>query len=390
MHQVWEFTSQREIRVPIASRLAPLGLALAASIAACGGGKPEAGFTTDQPSTGNGPNGPGGGGSSGGDSPSLGCSDDAGGGGGGDAAACETTTAQAQLVPVYLVFMFDRSGSMKYNPPSNHWDACVAGLDNFFTDQKSAGLFASMQVFPYDNNECSTSTYQAPIVAATALPDTGNAFMTALSQNGPQPNYGTPTLPAFKGAMAYAQQLQSQFKNGEKVAVVLVTDGDPNDCNSSPNNVGQEAAKSAATIPTYVVGVGSSLSNLNTIAKGGGTNAAILVDTSNPNQITTDFTKAVGEIRASALTCDYQIPAPPAGETLDPNKVNVVYTPDGGNGQTLSYNKDCSGTGQGWHYDDPTNPAKIQMCGASCDTLKSAAGRVDIVLGCATQGGVTR
>ena len=185
-------------------------------------------------------------------------------------------------------------------------------------------------------------------------------------------------------------QLQGGFTHGEKAAVVLVTDGDPNDCSSSAQNVGQEAAKIAAQIPTYVVGVGNSLTNLNTIAKGGGTKSALLVDTSNPQQITTDFIKAVSQIRSAALTCEYKIPAAPVGQTLDPNKVNVVYTPAGGAAQTLSYNKDCAGNGQGWHYDDPNAPTKISMCGASCDGLKAAAGRVDIVLGCATQGGVTR
>ena len=380
------------------ARLAPLGLLLSTTAicaTACSSSSQGTGFSEVSGSSSSG-SGNGAGtssGSSGGEGPTLGGSDTDGGSSGGalDAAACATTTAQAQQVPVYLVFMFDRSGSMKFNPsPNNKWDACVAGLDSFFGDAQSKGLFASMQVFPYNAGECSSGTYQTPLVAATALPDSTSSFKNALAQNGPDPGYGTPTLPALQGAIGYAKKLQGGFTNGEKVAVVLVTDGDPNDCNSSAQNVGAEAAKSANVVPTYVVGVGSSLSNLNTIAKGGGTGSAILVNTSNPNQITTDFIKAVSQIRAAALTCDYQIPAAPPGQTLDPNKVNVVYTPGGGTPQTLSYNKDCSGNGEGWHYDDPSTPTKISMCGASCDGLKAAAGRVDIVLGCATQGGVTR
>ncbi len=379
------------------TRLASFGLLLTAtalSATACSSEGHGNGFTDVSPSTG-GSSGkdPGSSGGAGGNGPTLGGSDGGSGGGGNfDAAACATTTAEAQQVPVYLVFMFDRSGSMKFNPsPNNKWDACVAGLDSFFGDAQSKGLFASMQVFPYDNGECSSATYKAPLVAATALPDPSGSFRNALAQNGPNPNYGTPTLPALSGAIDYAKQLQAGFTGGEKVAVVLVTDGDPNDCNSSAQSVGAEAAKIAKQIPTYVVGVGSSLSNLNTIAKGGGTGSAILVNTSNPNQITTDFIKAVSQIRAAALTCEYKLPAAPPGQSLDPNKVNVVYTPGGGGApQTLSYNKDCSGNGQGWHYDDPAPPTKISMCGASCDGLKAAGGRVDVVLGCATQGGVTR
>ena len=70
--------------------------------------------------------------------------------------------------------------------------------------------------------------------------------------------------------------------------------------------------------------------------------------------------------------------------------MNVVYTPPGGQGQPLTYNKDCSGDGSGWHYDNPAAPTKIQMCQTSCNAVKSGAGKVDIVLGCATLGGVAR
>jgi hypothetical protein len=287
--------------------------------------------------------------------------------------------------------MFDRSGSMKYNPqPNNKWDACVSGLDTFFADPNSKGLYASIQVFPYDNDECSSQTYQSPIVPATALPDTNGALSGALDSHGPKGDYGTPTLPAVKGAIGYAQSVKSTLKNGEKVAVVLVTDGDPNDCDSSPSNVGQEAAKTAADIPLYVIGVGPDLDNLNTIAQGGGTLNAIIVDTSNPSQISQDFMNAVAQVKSAQLSCAYQLPATPQGQVLDTNAVNVQYTPGGGQAQTLTYNKDCSGSGEGWHYDNPNQPQKIQMCPSSCDLVKAGAGKVDVVLGCATQGGVAK
>jgi hypothetical protein len=378
--------------VSLSVRHLALSFGCALVIVACGGGDPGSGFLSDP----TGSSSSGGGGDDNG--PTLGGVDQDGGasssGGNGGSVGdggCATTSAEAQEVPVYLVFMFDRSGSMKFNPsPNAKWDSCVAGLDTFFSDPGSKGLYASMQVFPYTSGECSTSTYQNPIVPVTALPDTTSRFQTALGNNGPQPNYGTPTLPAFKGAMAYAQSVKSGLTNGEKVAVVLVTDGDPNDCNSSASNVGAEAAKNAADIPTYVIGVGPDAQNLNTIATGGGTAPAIIVDTSSPQQITQKFLAAIGQIKSAALSCEYQLPSAPAGQTLDVSSVNVVYTPSGGAGQTLSYNKDCSGSGTGWHYDDPNAPSKIEMCQGSCDTLKAAAGRVDIVLGCATQGGVTK
>jgi hypothetical protein len=369
------------------SRLAVVAILSSFAVVACGDAKTGSGFVSS-------PAKKAGGGNGGDDGPTLGGdpgTGQTGGPGGGGGAACATSTVGAVDVPVYLIFMFDRSGSMKFNPqPNNKWDACVAGLETFFADPNSKGLYASMQVFPYTNNECSTQTYQGPIVPATQLPDTAGIFGKALASHGPNASYGTPTLPAIKGAIAYAQSVKAGFQNGEKVAVVLVTDGDPNDCSSSPDNVGLEAAKTKQDVPLYVIGVGPDLQNLDTIARGGGTQNAIIVDTSNPSQISQDFLSAVAKVKGAQLSCEYQLPALPQGQTLDTNAVNVQYTPAGGQAQTLTFNKDCSGDGLGWHYDNPDQPQKIETCAASCDQAKSGGGKVDIVLGCATQGGVTK
>jgi hypothetical protein len=172
------------------------------------------------------------------------------------------------------------------------------------------------------------------------------------------------------------------------VAVVLVTDGDPNDCNSSVQNVSAAAAAVASTVPTYVIGIGTT-SSLNAIAAAGGTGQAFIVSTTNPQQTAQDFQNALASIKGTQLSCDLKLPAAPAGQTVDYTKVNVVYTPSSGSPQTLTYNATCSGTGQGWHYDDPKAPTKIEICTASCTTIQSdKSAKLDIELGCDTQGGV--
>ncbi|RYZ65610.1 MAG: hypothetical protein EOP08_06630 [Proteobacteria bacterium] len=75
---------------------------------------------------------------------------------------------------------------------------------------------------------------------------------------------------------------------------------------------------------------------------------------------------------------------PPANETLDYAKVNVVHTPTGGTDVVLPRSDDCAEPG-GWHYDDPAAPTTIQLCDGACATAKSG-GALKIVLGCATQG----
>jgi hypothetical protein len=357
------------------SRVFSLGLASVAaiSIAACSGGDGSSAFGGD----GNGNN------SGTGDNPNgnpnfngtLGSPD------GGVNAQCAASTNKAELVPVYLVFMIDRSGSMAQN---SKWPTIVSGLETFFADPASTGMNASIAFFK-SANECDVNSYAAPAVPMTALPS--SAFKTTIDTYAP--NGGTPTLPAIQGAIQYGQQ-QAQAHPGSKVAVVLATDGIPNDCNSTVPNVTQAAAQVASTLPTYVIGVGDQLQSLDSIAMGGGTTKAFVVSVGNPQQTATDFETALNVIRGATLSCEFQMPPAPAGKTLDIGSVNVVFTPAGGQGQTLTYNQGCTG-GAGWHYDDPHAPTKITLCAGTCGTVQAAKGaEIDVVTGCATLGGVPR
>ena len=213
----------------------------------------------------------------------------------------------------------------------------------------------------------------------TSLPN--GAFGTAIGNTSPGGT--TPTLPAIEGAIAYAQQVKAGLTDNGKVAIVLVTDGDPNGCQSSVSNVGNAEKAVAATIPTYVVGIGKSVTNITDLATAGGT-TPITVDTTTPTQVTADLEKALGQIATAQLGCEYGLPAPPAGQTLNVNSVNVDYTPTGKAQTTLNYSADCSDP-NGWHYDSTSAPTKIVMCANICSTLKAdVGGKVDIIFGCAT------
>ena len=301
---------------------------------------------------------------------------------GGDLAACATQSAVAEARPVYLVFMFDKSGSMK---DQSKWPSAKAASRAFFESPDSKGISASLSFFPDQQNySCDVSAYSSPSVTMASLPST--SFGQQLDTKSPAG--GTPTYQAMQGAISYAQQIATGQGADGKVAIVLVTDGLPDaQCdNTSIPDVQSLAAGVAATIPTYVIGVGDALTNLDQIASGGGTKSALIVSTTNPSQIQGDFTKAINQIKASALTCDYKIPAAPTGETFDRSKVNVQHTPTGGAADTLTYNQACTG-GTGWKYDDANNPTRILLCDGSCDGVKAKDGKVDILFGCATQTG---
>ncbi len=299
--------------------------------------------------------------------------------------ACATATAGATPKPVYLVFAYDQSGSMS---GSNKWENAKAAMKGFFSGADSVGIHASMTLFPIFNNQfCSASQYANPQVPVTALPS--SAFGSVLDQTGPDPNRrGTPTVAALTGALNYAKSIQGTTAKDGSIAVVMVTDGIPEQCSddSDIDDSVDVAKVNAATIPTYVVGVGDQLTDLNKLAVGGGTKSAFIVSTSDPSKTQGDLTKAFNAIKLSALTCDYAIPAAPAGQTFDRNKVNVQYTPTGSAAQALNYNPSCSG-GTGWKYDDANNPTRVLACDSTCNSIKASSGKVDLVFGCETRTG---
>ncbi len=306
--------------------------------------------------------------------------DESGGAGGFE--SCATKTAAAEAKPVYLVFMFDKSESMTIDG-SPKWSSAKAASKAFFESADSKGVHASLSFFP-DREQlysCDAAAYRAPSVAMVSLPS------PALGQSldAQTPNGDTPTRVALGGAIAYAQDIAAAEAKDGKVAIVLVTDGLPDSIcdDSSIGAVKELAATVAATIPTYVIGVGDELTNLHEIAMGGGTKRAFIVDTVTPQQIQQDFLSAINAIKQSALACDFEIPSPPEGEQLDRNQVNVVYQ-SGGGADTFAYNPSCD-AGTGWRYDDPNAPKHIVLCDASCQSVKTNPGQIQVLFGCATR-----
>ena len=298
--------------------------------------------------------------------------------------ACATSNAGAALAPISLVFMIDRSGSMAKEGTTStidvRWNPVKGGLSTFFGDPKSANISASIAFFPIggDSPSCTSSDYKSAVVGMTALPNS-SAFSNAFSQG---PAGKTPTEPALQGALDAARDVKAQGKN---VAVVLATDGEPNGCSSDANGVEAIAAAGVKEgIKTYVIGVGPSTGNLNGFADKGGTGSAIMIATNNSAQVSADLIKAIGTITSSLLGCNYGLPAPPTGQTLDVNAVNVNYTPAGGAETTLAYSADCANSA-GWHYDSTSAPKEVVLCTDSCNTAKASVGaKLDIIFGCAT------
>ncbi len=303
-------------------------------------------------------------------------------------AACAVGGAKASLLRLNLVVIYDRSGSMGDplvgGDASTRWTPVGEGLKAFFTDADSLGVNASLQYFPYKQNEleaCNSSAYFFPDVLLTALPST--AFGDNIAMTTPKGE--TPTFPAVQGAIAAAQKIAKDDVNA-KIAIILVTDGEPNSCGSSVQNTSGAIAAVASTIPTYVIGVGPSQQAILDIAAAGGAGAPVFVSVGDAAKTRADILAALTKIRGQQLSCEFPLPAPPDGKVLDTNKVNVLYTPSSGAQQALTYDPACA-MGEGWYYDDLAKPGNVILCPATCGTVQKDKGAsIDILFGCQTIG----
>lgn len=93
---------------------------------------------------------------------------------------------------------------------------------------------------------------------------------------------------------------------------------------------------------------------------------------------------AMDVVMNAAIACDWAIPPPPAGQTLDRDKINVNFTQPDGTVVSLGRippGEDC-GDREGWHYDNEDAPTTVISCPASCDRFKTSGGKVDVLFGC--------
>lgn len=299
-----------------------------------------------------------------------------------DAAACTSISAAAHRVQLDIISLIDRSGSMS----GSKWNGTKSALKTFFNDPASAKIGAGLVYFPnYKASSCIPEDYQILDVPIDVLPD--NAFELTNSMPADATGGTTPTYGALKGALMAATAYQDAHPT-HKVILVLATDGDPNGCGDTSIEDIANLAKNARSyngVLTYVIGVaGSTIANLDKIAAAGGTTAAY--------DITKDisqFSSKMEEIRGAALGCEFELPPPPNGEKLDPDRVNFSYTPKGMGMPNVLLRADdladCNGK-PGWYYDNNDAPTKIILCPASCATVQADSNaEVEALFGCKSQ-----
>lgn len=330
---------------------------------------------------------------------------------------CAAHKYTGELLPLDMFVMLDRSASMQN---SGKWSAVTGALGSFVKLPGLSGISMGMGFFPTKpavpmpdtclsdadcgvygpcqaglytcsssnapDDSCVDTDYAKPVVGIAPLPGVATAITSAMGAQRPE-GASTPTDAAEHGALEYATQWARAHPRDITI-VVLATDGEPTNCESNTiQTVAARAAKGYSGKPpvkTFVIGVGSSLGNLDAIANSGGTGKALIVSAGNAGH---EFLDALDKIRG-AVGCRLEIPKPQNGKTPDYSQVNVTFTPDGGSQQIFKQSSTGKASGcQGnrkWYYDDPQNPTHIVLCPSSCNLISNTKGETDVYVGCKT------
>jgi hypothetical protein len=345
--------------------------------------------------------------------------------------SCASAAFESHLLPSNLLFLVDRSGSMNCNLPPitdsasceqkpvaadasqpTKWSVITGGLSSAFDELSHvSGASAGLSFF---SNDDVCGVQSAPNVPLQLLQKPQvDALRSALGNT--MPSGGTPIVGAvilgFKHLHQEARALGNRF-------VVLVTDGADSclDKYAAQGVTGDVVKRlldtelpkaTSVNIRTFVIGApGSEPARglLSKIAFLGGTARSVDCDHTSDDPKpgtachldmtqTTDFAKDLGDglrsvTSGTALTCDFDVPAPSQGVTVDPNLVNVDYYKGGDVTNPQSKvelyrddTKPCDAGADGWQYiDDKT---KIRICGQICDQIRAdATAHVIVSLGC--------
>jgi len=355
------------------------GLACAAAVGACTGDLGGSRLDSSGPNTGQ---GAAGGGDFGGFNP----------GGGNDGAggeeACAELSVEATLVPVSMFIAVDKSGSMGND---NKWTNARAAFTTFFTDPEADNLNVALRFWP--DGACDTSCNVAgcaqPQVPLGSLADPAHEQALVDIFNQKSPGGLTPMEAALAGAEEFAINQQTTAEAGEKLVVILLTDGEPTACSEDINVIASHAsnAYAQAEILTFAVGLqGSNEAQMNSIAAAGQTGSGYFIGNGNAAD---ELLQALKDIQQIAVACTFAMPeSPDPTMPIDPNQVNIYYTASPGAEPELVKQvggPDECGTEGGWYYDDPSDPSIIELCEQTCDAANAEDGSgIEITVGCKT------
>ncbi len=339
--------------------------------------------------------------------------------------ACSRWSRQGESVPTEIQFVVDVSGSMLSTAPTTgdrpKWDITRAALAEAI-DAMPSTTRVGMLFFPNQNTTPNTTGEPRPVdtcvnvdamIPLDTLGPAGSPQRNAIAAGlqAAAPAGGTPTHDAYDYALQYG--LVPSNPPGHRY-MVLITDGQPTmemGCIGTGQTkypvdyhpiVAQITSAHGEGVNTFVIGAPGSEMNdqtsedvrywLSEAARAGGSAVSPeCSDTGTPGYCHFDmstepdfavgFGKALASIAAQVASCSYKLPQPPAGQTLDVDKINVILT----KGTSEYYlvlraaESDCT---SGWYLDSQGN---IALCSETCQQVRQdELYSLELRFGCAT------
>jgi len=296
---------------------------------------------------------------------------------------CVTASFPAEPLPVELLVLLDASISMA---EGNKWDAAVRAITRFADTASITGLSLAVSAFPLSlGDECKVNRYAQPLVPMQRTPDVASVVKQAfLEQLGPD-GQTSPVRPALDGSLQYLRARAETAPFAQR-AVVLVTDGLGNRCDTSDDTVLTLAAQAVAgtpALPIFVLAMpgGMQQSFLDRLAQVGGTERAFAIT---PEQGAEDaLVQAMQATRERSTACAFRVPTSPDGQLI-PSSVTVALHTDP-TPQTfglLDRPERCAGETWGFYYDDNTAPNLLTLCPAACNAVKASGAQVTLDADC--------
>ena len=357
------------------------------------------------------------------------------------ALGCGYDYASVTRDPIIMSMVIDGSGSMDgivsvggklmYDDTLREEDPlATAGRPDFFLHEKVAGgatttrsgkkwlaLRSALNAF-YDGIVAAGDTshtigaylFSDPV---TSVPIASlNAAQANLLKSQVNPpnfayNANTPLVLAMQTQISALQAYGASLVDAKRVMVVI-TDGLPNS-SPDPKNTGitvvTDARSATTSVGTFVIGVGDPTADAATVydekylgqlAVAGGYPATgcdpnwneaspagtvpchfqVTPGARKADEIRDDLSKALDSIR-TRFSCELTLEKKPG---LDPNKVNVVFTPGAGAERLIS--KEIN---DGWSFDNEAAPVKVILNGSACrDLSDDTKSSVRLLIGCDT------
>ena len=331
--------------------------------------------------------------------------------------ACAGWSAEPEPQGATLMMVVDASSSMNDAPPEggsqSKWevtrDALIEAVAMLSDDTQLAMLAYPNKRVEGRSGDSSMCVAVDQMVGLEELGVNGHRQTVIDALNAVQTNRCTPTHDAYASAVAEFSTAQA---TGQKY-ILLMTDGqptltlgcEPGNCSANMENGEQpviDAISDAWTthsIKTFVLGSPGSevhsatgLDNrwwLSQAAEAGQTAKDVCSHDAEPychfdmttgENFAEELRDALVAIVGQVVSCDYSLPAPPGGQTLDLSAINMILRPTNSAPLLIGRSSDpeCE---QGWYLDLASE--SVRLCSATCEAIQSDAGAsAELLFGC--------